>query len=74
MEQQYISENAGKIRLFLTKTEEISLSELGRKLELRQEDIILAVGWLAREDKIIIRRAENDFILFNCEAFKFSFG
>ena len=72
--EHLINEIASKVWLVMTEVEEISLSELSQKIELEEEDIILAVGWLAKEDKIMVERIEGNIILFNYEAHKFSFG
>lgn len=74
MKRQFISENADRIWKVLVRIEEISLRELGERLQLRQEDVAIAIGWLAREDKVIIQRIGDDIILFNCEMYKFAFG
>lgn len=74
MKRQFISENADRIWKVLIRIEEISLRELSERLQLRQEDVAIAIGWLAREDKVIIQRIGDDIILFNCEMYKFAFG
>lgn len=74
MKRQFISENADRIWKVLVRIEEISLRELSERLQLRQEDVAIAIGWLAREDKVIIQRIGDDIILFNCEMYKFAFG
>ena len=56
MDKMIIGENAGKIWQAMKNIEEISIPELARKLDLSAESTALAAGWLARENKICIRR------------------
>lgn len=74
MEKCKIGENAGKVWSALSEVKEISLHELSRKIGLSCEDIALAVGWLARENKIYILRREGQMVLTNISTFNFSFG
>lgn len=56
MEKANIGMNAGHIWKKLNETGLISVPELSRKLRLSDNDTTLAVGWLAREDKIHVER------------------
>lgn len=58
-----IGTNAGKIWHALKDIKEITTVELSRKLELSFEDTAAAVGWLARENNIIIKRKDNLLVL-----------
>ena len=52
MEIETVGENAGKVWRNLNENRgEISIQELSRKINLSAEDVALAVGWLARENK-----------------------
>ena len=51
-----IGTNAGKVWRILKETREITLQDLAGKLELSVEDTALAVGWLARENNIFIKK------------------
>lgn len=65
MEKARIGENAGKVWHALNETGEITIHELSRKIHLSFEDTALAVGWLAREDKIFIQKKKDVLILSN---------
>ena len=56
MDKMIIGENAGKIWQAMKNIEEISIPELARKLDLSAESTALAAGWLARENKICIKK------------------
>ncbi len=51
MDQQ-IGEIAGKVWNYLSKKEEASVTEVCRTLEEPQSKVNMAIGWLAREDKL----------------------
>lgn len=59
MEKWKIGENAGKVWHALNDLEKISIPELARKLDLSEESTVLAVGWLARENQVCIRKEEG---------------
>ena len=44
----------------------ISLPELARRLRLGAEDVTLAVGWLAREDKVYLERKNGTLLVRLC--------
>lgn len=52
MEKTKIGLNAGKVWRILNEKGELSMFDLCRELSLTFEDVALAIGWLAREDKI----------------------
>lgn len=56
MEKANIGLNAGHVWRRLNGLGLVSVPELSRKLRLSDSDTTLAVGWLAREDKIHIER------------------
>ena len=43
----------------LNEKGELSMFDLCRELSLTFEDVALAIGWLAREDKIFLRKREG---------------
>ena len=51
MEKTKIGLNAGKVWRILNEKGELSMFDLCRELSLTFEDVALAIGWLAREDK-----------------------
>lgn len=77
MEKIKIGENAGIVWRTLEELGELSLFDLCRKSSLSFEDATLAVGWLAREDKISIHKV-NDMLMINLireqNAIVFAFG
>lgn len=57
MEKTNIGKNAGFIWHELNKRGDVIIPELARRLNLGVEDAALAVGWLARENKVgLIRK------------------
>jgi len=56
-----VGENAGKVWHLLNKKGPQSLAEIPGVLKVPKELVNLAVGWLAREDKIEIVRAGKAF-------------
>lgn len=55
-EMEYVGLNAGAVWRTLNQIGFISIGELSRKLDLGFQEVSLAVGWLAREDKVLFRR------------------
>ena len=73
MEKTKIVVNAGKVWRILNEKGELSMFDLCRDLGLTFEDVALAIGWLARENKIFLRK--KDEMLFACiEDVEFTFG
>lgn len=62
MEIEKIGENAGKVWHELNKGKELSIPELSRLIDLSHEDTTLAIGWLARENKVYIQLKERSGI------------
>ena len=56
MEKTKIGVNAGKVWRILNEKGELSMFDLCRDLGLTFEDVALAIGWLARENKIFLRK------------------
>ncbi|MBI4835020.1 MAG: winged helix-turn-helix domain-containing protein [Planctomycetes bacterium] len=52
MSTQQVGENAGKIWYNLGKNGEVSTKELAREVNMNPDEINLALGWLARENKL----------------------
>lgn len=73
MEKNKIGLNAGKVWHILNEKGELSMFELCRELSLKFEDLALAVGWLAREDKIQLRNREG-MLFASIENVEFTFG
>lgn len=52
---------AGKIWNYLnTKNDFVNVLELKFQLKLTNTDLYLAIGWLAREDKVILHISEDN--------------
>jgi hypothetical protein len=54
-----IGTNAGKIWRFLNQNGESSIPELRNALSMKGSDVSMALGWLARENKICFSEDEN---------------
>lgn len=75
MEKKNIGEHAGKVWYALKVVDKITIPELARKLNLSVESISLAVGWLARENQVHIRREKGIITVSSIEkSIEFSFG
>ncbi|MCR4881356.1 MAG: winged helix-turn-helix domain-containing protein [bacterium] len=56
LEINEIGENAGRVWDYISSHEECTLSSLKKGLKLSTEDCCYALGWLAREGRIDMRR------------------
>ena len=56
METAKIGLNAGLVWRKLNENGSFPIQELARKLDLGAEDTALAIGWLARENKVYLER------------------
>ena len=56
METAKIGLNAGLVWRKLNDNGSFPIQELARKLDLGAEDTALAIGWLARENKVYLER------------------
>ena len=52
MIKSQIGTNAGRIRLFLDQHRENTIPEIQEELAMKSLDVRMALGWLARENKI----------------------
>ena len=73
MEKTKIGVNAGKVQRILNEKGELSMFDLCRDLGLTFEDVALAIGWLARENKIFLRK-KDEMLFANIENVEFTFG
>lgn len=55
-----IGNNACKILEFLDENQISSVFEIGKVLSLERKDVLMALGWLAREDRIYFLSDKND--------------
>lgn len=74
MDKWKIGENAGKIWRLLNVMRVVSFTEISQRLSLSMEDIALAIGWLAREDKVCIEKKQDMLYITDGSQFDFSFG
>ncbi len=49
-----IGEAAGKVWHYLCENGSVALTKLARDVDLPRDLVMQAIGWLAREDKIVI--------------------
>lgn len=74
MDKNIIGLNAGKVWQAMNGIgKEISIPELARRLGLSVESTALAIGWLARENKICVQRKDG-LIGISGENHSFCFG
>ncbi len=73
MEKTKIGINAGKVWRILNEKGELSMFDLCRDLGLTFEDVALAIGWLARENKIFLRK-KYEMLFAGIENVEFTFG
>lgn len=58
--------NAGRIWNELEKrTSEFSIQELCHKLTMTFEEAVLAIGWLARENNIVVNKKDGRIMLLH---------
>ena len=73
MENTRIGLNAGKVWRILNEKGELSMFELCRELGLTFEEVAVAIGWRARENKISFREKDN-MLFVKIDDVEFSFG
>ena len=73
MENTRIGLNTGKVWRILNEKGELSMFELCRELGLTFEEVAVAIGWLARENKISFREKDN-MLFVKIDDVEFSFG
>jgi len=52
---------AGEIWHYLDQHGEVNLSELARNIDRTRENILMSLGWLAREGHVILVKMDNDY-------------
>ena len=65
--------NAGKVWRILNEKGELSMFTLCHELGLTFEDVAIAIGWLARENKILLRKKEG-MLYASIENVELTFG
>mgnify|MGYP003651790614 CR=1 FL=1 len=56
-----IGNNAGRIWRYLDKNGESTLADIKKNLVLKGSEVRMALGWLARENKIFLYGEEDDY-------------
>lgn len=74
MDKKIVGVNAGKVWQALNEVKEISIPELARKLNLSVESTALAIGWLARENKVCLQRVNGLISVYGEHNFPYCFG
>ena len=59
-----IGETAGKVWKFLKQHDEANLNQIKKNVKADPNLILQAIGWLAREDKLIVEKGAR-FITYN---------
>ncbi len=67
METAKIGLNAGLVWRKLNENGSFPIQELARKLDLGAEDTALAIGWLARENKVYLERKNGVLYVKNSQ-------
>ena len=73
MEKAVIGFNAGTVWRYLKDRGEADINKMCLDLGQSFDNISLAVGWLARENKVIIRRKDSA-LLVSINNVEFAFG
>ncbi|HRX10218.1 MAG TPA: winged helix-turn-helix domain-containing protein [Draconibacterium sp.] len=60
MIKSQIRDNASKILQFLDERQLSSVFEIEKQLSMQRQDVLMALGWLAREDRIYFIGNNND--------------
>ena len=74
MEKARIGENSSKVWRVLNEMKKISVHGLCTITNLAIEDVMLAIGWLARENCIFIEKREDTIYISNGSEYYFCFG
>ena len=54
---------AGDIWHYLDHNGEVSLSKLVKGTDKPRDNVLMSLGWLAREGHVILRQSEGDYII-----------
>ncbi|MFH0855030.1 MAG: winged helix-turn-helix domain-containing protein [Candidatus Omnitrophota bacterium] len=52
---------AGEIWHFLDQRSEVSLTELVKDIDKSRDNVLMSLGWLAREGHVLLRQTGNDY-------------
>lgn len=54
---------AGEIWYVLSGTEGLTLKQLKKATKLKEKELYLGLGWLLREDKLVVTETEEDIFV-----------
>lgn len=74
MDKHNVGEIAGQVWHALENRRAISVQDLSRILSQNVIDVAMAIGWLAREDKIYLQTKDNITFVSLYNIFDFCFG
>ena len=61
--ENLLGTTAGRILEYLSKEQECDIIKLKFALKLNNSLLFLGLGWLAREDKIVIIQSKNTYLI-----------
>jgi hypothetical protein len=61
MFKSQIEKNADQIWQYLDESQVSSIFEIEKQLDMQRQDLLMAIGWLAREDKIYFLGGMKDY-------------
>lgn len=73
MEKIKVGLNAGKVWRILSEKGKLPMFELCHELSLTFEEVAMAIGWLARENKILLKKKDG-MLFVSIENVEFTFG
>lgn len=63
MIKELIGDNAGKIWKLLKDSGQLSASAVKKAADMNDKDLYMALGWLAREEKVIFEMKRNQLLV-----------
>ncbi|MFT4071533.1 MAG: winged helix-turn-helix domain-containing protein [Dysgonamonadaceae bacterium] len=61
--KEKIGENAGKVWAVLNEVGNSNLKDVKKATKLTEKDLYAALGWLAREEKIVFEEADKEIFV-----------
>ena len=62
--KEKIGDNAGKVWSVLHESGKSNIKDLKKATKLTEKDLFAALGWLAREDKVVFDEIEKEVFVF----------
>ncbi len=63
-QEQTIGTNTGKIWNYLRENPKSSLRKIVRETNLAKNDVLLAIGWLFKEDKVATEQTKREIFFY----------